>query len=53
MTREQFNALCEYIDAKIDEKIEDAFGRDGLSETIRASKLECEAWAALKRGDDD
>lgn len=34
MTREQLVALLDYLDARMDEKIADAFGRDGQSETL-------------------
>lgn len=44
MTKEQLGKLKEYIDARIIELISDAFGRDGLTETIRAR----EAWDNLK-----
>lgn len=33
MTEEQFVALLEFVDCKIEEKITGAFGRDTLSET--------------------
>ena len=39
MTKEQLQALLDYIDARIDEKIESAFGRDGLSEMLKADQL--------------
>lgn len=42
--RQQLEKLKEYIDARIIELISDAFGRDGLTETIRAR----EAWDNLK-----
>ena len=35
LTQEQYDALEEYIEAKIDERIESAFGRDSLNESIR------------------
>lgn len=37
MTIEQLEALTEYIDAAIDDRIESAFGRDGLVESIAKS----------------
>lgn len=39
MDQEQFDALLAYIDARIDEKIQQAFGRDSLSDGIRAEYL--------------
>jgi hypothetical protein len=39
MTPNQLSALLLYLDARIDEKIEDAFGRDALSEGIRTNTL--------------
>lgn len=38
MNQEQFNALLAYIDARIDEQIADAFGRDSLYESIETSE---------------
>ena len=37
MSEQQFKALMAYIDARIDEKIMDAFGRDSLYEAIKTS----------------
>ena len=39
MTLEQLQALTEWVDARIAEKIEAAFNRDGLHEYIRQSDL--------------
>ena len=39
MREEELESLFEAIEALIEEKIESAFGRDTLSETIRASEL--------------
>ena len=38
MNQEQFDALLDYIDARIEEKIADAFGKDSLSETVRCTE---------------
>lgn len=38
MTEEQLDKLLAYIDARLDEKIEEAFGRDSLYETIAKSE---------------
>jgi CHASE1-domain containing sensor protein len=40
MTREQLGALKEYIEAVIDEKIQEAFGRDSGSEYLRRHAAE-------------
>lgn len=42
MDEEMFRALIEVIEAIIDEKIEDAFGRDGGREYLRAYDLKKE-----------
>ena len=47
MTREQFGALQNLIEAMIADKISDAFGRDGLHEAIRLSEAEKDARALL------
>jgi hypothetical protein len=47
MTREQLDALKAYIDARIDEKIEDAFGRDALHEYLARSSAETELDASV------
>jgi hypothetical protein len=47
MTEEQLSALLEYIDARIDEKIREASGRDSLSEGIHADILRGDLKAAL------
>lgn len=47
MNNDQWRALENYIEAMIDEKIEDAFGRDGLDESIRAGELRGEARKAF------
>lgn len=39
MSEEMLVALENYIEAVIDRKIEDAFGRDSLIESVRASEL--------------
>lgn len=38
MTEDQANALLVYIDARIDEKIADALGRDSLYEAMRVGE---------------
>ena len=38
MTEAFLKALMAWIDARIDEKIQDAFGRDSLHESIREGK---------------
>ncbi len=38
----QIQKLKEYLDARIAEKIEEAFGRDSLNEGIRCRKIEDE-----------
>lgn len=40
MKENEYVALLNYIDARINEKIEDAFGRDGLNESVRRSHLQ-------------
>lgn len=42
MSPQQYNKLMEYIDARIDEKIQDAFGRDSLNESIKTSVIGAE-----------
>lgn len=42
MKHDQFNKLLEYIDARIAEKISDAFGRDGLHEAVARADVENE-----------
>ncbi len=39
MTKEQVEALLAYVDARIEEKIRDALGRDTLHETIRSREF--------------
>lgn len=51
MTEDQYRALLEYIDKRIDEKINDAFGRDSLVETIRCNDAERELRIALVETD--
>jgi hypothetical protein len=49
MTREQLDALKAYIDARTDEKIEDAFGRDASYAYLarRSAETELDASAAI------
>jgi len=42
MTHEQYEALLAYLDARIAEKIADAFGRDSLHEIIRCNAFEAD-----------
>lgn len=42
MREELLEKLFEYIDARIDDKIESAFGRDRLYESIRVADLKTE-----------
>ena len=44
MAEKQYEALLTYIDCRIDEKIEDAFGRDALNESVAS----CEAQQELR-----
>lgn len=39
MKHSEFEALMDLIDAKIADKISDAFGRDGLRESMRVYEL--------------
>lgn len=48
MTEDMLNDLLVVIDARIEEKISDAFGRDGLVESVRFSELR--KWFMLKWG---
>jgi len=48
MTHEQLQALTEWIDARIDEKIEAAMGRTGWEETVRQRDLYKELKEALE-----
>lgn len=41
------NLLLEYIDARIDEKIEEAFGRDALNESVRVNDAKDALYEAL------
>jgi len=52
MTTQEFTALVDFIDALIDKKIGDAFGRDSLHESIRLSEFEKELKALLVDEDD-
>ena len=52
MTKHEFTALVDFIDALIDEKIADAFGRDALHESIRRSEFEKELKEILVDEDD-
>jgi hypothetical protein len=42
MSEEQLEALLEVIEAKVNERIGDAFGRDTLLESMRFSELKQE-----------
>jgi hypothetical protein len=42
VSEEQFAKLLEWIDAKIDVKVEEAFRRDALHESIREYQLRLE-----------
>lgn len=48
LSEEQVQALMSYIDARIDEKISDALGRDSLHETTKRRDLEDEMRRTLK-----
>lgn len=39
LTDQQLKLLLDYVDALIDEKIEDAFGRDSLYESVKTREL--------------
>jgi hypothetical protein len=47
MTEEQFLALLAYIDARISEKIADAFGRADCADWIRTNSFENDLRKAL------
>jgi hypothetical protein len=53
MTEEQFKAMLAYFNALIDEKIEDAFGRDSLHESIKVHECEAELRKVLVVEEDD
>ncbi len=48
MNADELEALLAYIDARIDEKIEKAFGRDAGYEVVATMKAEDELRALLK-----
>jgi len=53
MTKKEYTALIELVEAKIDEKISDAFGRDSLSERIRFRELEKDFLSVKEKGDEN
>jgi hypothetical protein len=52
LSSEQFDALMDYIDARIDEKICSDHGRDTLNESIRSSDLRGLLQIALVEGEE-
>lgn len=51
MSEEQLNALLNYIDARIEEKLADEHHHDGLNEAIRRAACERELRAIFKDED--
>ena len=47
MDEKTFELLKDWVEAVIDKKIQDAFGRDGLHESIRRREFETELKARL------